>query len=228
MFPMIFGIIAGALGALSSFSSSIQAGSAQRQQAEMMKANAELMRRNAQVEAERGRQEAYELDSRKSKLRREFMETQAHNRVALGTGNVDMTSGSALDVSLGNIDSFAADMEDNAFTVAMKNWETNEKVKGMEHQAANMDANATYLDKTAANLGSSLLTAGLSGAMGFAGAYSMAGGSLSSLFGFGSSTGTQAAGLPAISGGATNWQGLTTPEGLSQYAKIFPQGLKLP
>lgn len=188
MFPMIFGLLAGALGAFSSFSSSMQAGAAQRQQAAQLAANAAIARRNADIEAEAGRNEAYELQRQRAKLRREFMADQAHNRVALGIGNVDMGSGSALDVSLGNIDAFASDMADNAFAVAMKKWETGERVKNARAHADAMDANASYLNKTAATLGSSLLTAGLAGAGSFAGAYSMAGGSLSNLFGFGDST----------------------------------------
>ena len=185
MFPLIFGIVSGALSALSSFSGSMQAGANQRQQAAQMRANAEITRRNADIERERGRQEAYEQDRQKIRLRREFNDKQAANRLALGAGYVDMTSGSALDQSLGNIDAFASDMADNKYAVAMRKWESREKEKGLRAQADNLAANASYLDRTAANIGTSLLTAGLSGAGSFAGAYSIAGGSLPELFGFG-------------------------------------------
>lgn len=194
MFPLLIGIAAGALTAFSTFSSSMRQGAAQRQQAAQLQANAAIQRRNAQIELERSRQEAYGQDRQKSRLRREFMQRQAHNRVALASGNVDMASGSALDVALGNIDAFAADMGDNAFAVAMKKWEGREKFKNLHAQANAMDANASYLNKTADTIGSSLLTAGLTGLGGFASGYTLAGGSLSKLLNFSSSPATIAEG----------------------------------
>lgn len=185
MFSMIFGIISGALAALSGFGSSMAQGNSQRMQAANLKAQAQANRRNADMELERSRAAAYEQDRQKTRLRREFNNIMSDNRVSLAAGNVDMASGSAMDVAQGNINNFAADMGDNAYARAMRLWEGREQHKNLNWQADVQDAHASYLDRTAATVGSSLLTAGLAGAGGFASGYTMAGGSLGSLFGFG-------------------------------------------
>ena len=197
MFPLIFGAVAGALSALSTFSQSMQAGAAQRQQAAQLEANARVARNNATLELERGRIESWEQDRQKSRLRREFNDKQGHNRIFLGAGNVDMASGSALDVQLGNIDAFAADMADNKYAVAMRKWEARQQANNYTAQANALEANSSYLDRSAANIGTSLFSAALSGGGAFAGAYTMAGGNLGRLFGFGEKTAAAVAANPA-------------------------------
>lgn len=184
MFSMLFGIISGALAAMSSFGSTLTQGNNQRIQAAMLQSQAQANRRNADMALERSRAEAHEQDRQKIRLRREFNNIMADNRVSLAAGNVDMASGSAMDVAQGNINNFAADMGDNAYARAVRLWEGKEQHKNLNWQADAQDRNASYLRSTAANLGTSLLSAGLSGAGGFASGYTMAGGSLSSLFGF--------------------------------------------
>lgn len=199
MFSMIFGIISGALAAMSAFGGSMAQGGSQRMQAAAMRSQAEASRRNADIALERSRAEALEQDRQKSRLRREFGNVMADNRVSLAAGNVDMSSGSAMDVANGNINNFAADLADNSYARAMRLWEGRQQHKNLNWQADVQDANASYLRRTAANMGTSLLSAGLAGAGGFAGGYTMAGGSLSNLFGSGG-----AAGLwdkPAAGGG---------------------------
>lgn len=176
-------LTAGGLTAANTFAASRQQAAQQKAQGKALQAQADVARQQAEMTAEKGRIEAEAFDRQKSELRREYEAVQGRNRSLLAAGNVDMSSGSAQDVSLGNIDRFAADVGENAYQKALKGWETAQEVKNLNYQAASLDAQGGYLKKSAGNLGSSLLTAGLSGITSGLGMYGMAGGRLSSLFG---------------------------------------------
>ena len=181
---MIFGLISGALSAFQSFSQAQAQISQAQNQARVMAANAQVTRQNAAMQARQKEEEARVQDREKSRLRRDFQELQAANATSLASGNVDLSSGSALDVSLGNIQNFSVDMADNAYAVAMKKWEAREQLR-LANQSANiMEKNASWLRKSSGNAATSLLSATISGAGGFAQGYSLAGGSLGKLFGF--------------------------------------------
>ena len=149
MSAMAIGIATAAMTALSSFSQSQQQSQQQKEQASALQAKASATRKQT---ARKGRVEAENYDRQKSALRREFQETQGRNRSLLAAGNVDMGGGSALDVSLGNIERFAADVGENAYQKALKQWETAQEVKNINYQAATLDAQGSYLKKTAGNL----------------------------------------------------------------------------
>lgn len=172
----ILGITMGALTAANALASSQQQAQQQKAQGSALQAQAAQVRQQASLEAQRGRVEAENHDRQKSALRREFQEAQGRNRSLLAAGNVLMDSGSARDVSLGNIDRFAADVGENAYQKALRQWETAQSVKNLDYQAATLDAQGSYLKKSAANLGTSLLTAGLTGLSAGLGTYGMAGG----------------------------------------------------
>lgn len=180
---LTIGLVSGGLSALSTFGSSMAQGQQQRNQAAAMEAQASQTRAQAEVEAQKGAIEAETIDRQKSKIRREFEELQGRNRATLGAGNIDMTSGSALDVSQGNINSFAEDMGENHYQKFLKQWETDQNVKTMNWQADQYDANSSYLKRTADNFGTSLLKAALGGAATGLGSYVMAGGKFGGLFG---------------------------------------------
>lgn len=201
MGAMGFGLGMGALSLFSGLAGAEKARSGQLAQAAQARSQAGLIRAQAAADKESGEREAYELDKRKRELRREFKETMGGNRSRLGAGNVDMASGSALDVAEGNIARFAADMGDNAYAKALKLWETDTRERAAKYQAAAREADADYLSQTAGNIGASILTGLIGGAGGFASGYSMAGGSLKSLFGVKGAR----PGLSAISPGAASW-----------------------
>ena len=183
MGAMIFGIISAALSAFQGFSQSQAQISQSQNQARVMEANAKITRQNAAMEKERNLQEARAQEREKIRLREEFNATESANRVSLGAGNVDMTSGSAFDVSMGNINAFAADMGENAYAVALKKWEAAERERIGNEQAHIMEENASWLKKSSGNTLTSLLTAGIGGFGGFTQGYSTAGGKLGTLFG---------------------------------------------
>ena len=182
MFSMIFGLISGALSAFQAFSNSQMQIAQAQNQARVLQANAQVTRQNAALQAEQSRQQALQQDREKSRLRREFARQEAANRIALGAGNVDMSTGSAQDVALGNIQNFAADMGDNAYATAMKKWEAAEQERIGRQSAHIMEENASWLKQSAGNPVTSLLSAGISGFGGFAQGYTLAGGSLKKLF----------------------------------------------
>lgn len=141
----------------------------QQSQANMLDAQANATRRQADLQARQGELEAQEIERQKSKLRREFEAAQGRNRSLLAAGNVDMSSGSAADVSEGNIDRFAAEVGENAYSAALKRWETEEQRKQGYYQADLYNAQATYLNRSSGSLGLSLLKGAIAGGAQFAG-----------------------------------------------------------
>lgn len=174
------GLAMGGLSAATSLLGSARQRSQQERQARALEAQAGEYRRQENLARQKGEIEAANVDRRKSQLRREYEREQSRNRILLGSGNVDMGSGSARDAALGNIDRFAADIGENAYDRALKQWEANENAKTLDYQARDADARANYLRRTASNMGPGLLTAALSGAGGFVSGYTMAGGKFGS------------------------------------------------
>ena len=179
----VLGLTIGGLTAAGSLASSQAQAAQQKAQADALQAQSSAARQQADMQRRKGEIEAQEYDRQRSLLRRQFEETQGRNRSLLAAGNVDMSSGSALNVSMGNIERFASDVGENAYQKALSLWSSEQQAKNLDWQADIYNAQSSYLNKTAGNLGTSLLTAGLSGLTSGLGTYTMAGGSLSSLFG---------------------------------------------
>ena len=99
-----------------------------------------------------------------------------HSRSLLASGNLDLGSGSALDLLTGNANLFADDMAVNRYNRAMAGWEAGEAAKQQEYMARQYDSQASYLKKTSGSVGRSLLTGIVKGSVSGLGAYSMAGG----------------------------------------------------
>lgn len=173
----------GGLTGVGSLAASQTKAAQQRMEADALRAQADVSRQQAEMQRRQGEVEAQNYDRQKSQLRREFTATQGKNRSLLAAGNVDMASGSALDVSLGNIDRFAADVGENAYQKALALWSAEQQARTLDAQADIYSAQSSYLRRTAGNLGTSLLTAGLSGLTSGLGVYSMAGGNIAGLFG---------------------------------------------
>lgn len=165
--PLSLGATVGGLSAGSHLLSGLASSSQQAAQGQTLSAQAEQARRQAGQIAQTGRQELAAIDRERSKLTRDYRNIQSANAVALGAGNVDLSSGSAMDVAAGNADRFAADIGDNAYSRALKDWETREQVKAANHQADLLDSQASYARRAANNLLPTLLGAGLAGATGF-------------------------------------------------------------
>lgn len=135
----------------------------QETQASALAAQANAQRRQTELQARQGAVEAEEIERQKSQLRRQFEAEQGHNRSLLAAGNVDMSSGSAQDVSEGNIMEFGQAMGQNRYNVALKQWETEENRKAGMYQADLYDAQSSYLKRTAGSFGLSLLKGVLAG-----------------------------------------------------------------
>lgn len=146
-----------ALSTVSTIIDSEQQRAQREAQGEAMEAQAVAQRQQAELIQEKGNIEARNIEKQKRQLRREFEQAQGRNRSLLAAGNVDMTSGSALDVSLGNIDRFSVEMGQNAYDVALKKWETAEQVKNANYQADVYEAQGSYLQNSAGSFGTSLL-----------------------------------------------------------------------
>lgn len=204
---MAIGLGLGGLTAATSLAQAEKSRNDQLARASQAKAQAAMIRAQAASDKRAGELEAYEIDKQKTRIRREYQEIMSRNRAQLGAGNVDMSSGSALDVASGNIDNFASDMGDNAYRRALKLWETEARDQTARYQADVQDASATYLQRTAGSIGTSILTGLVSGAGGFASGYSLAGGSFKNLFSFGHG------GIEELAPGSANWAGVSGPKG---------------
>ena len=156
-----------AMSAVSSFTGSMSQQAQARAQASNLEAQADMARKQSEIAAQKGELEARAIERQKREIRRKFEAIQGKNRANLGAGFVDMTSGSPLEISLGNIDRFAEDMGENAYEAALKRWEAETAQKTYEYQAAMYDAQADNVSQSAGNLMTTLLGAGMAGMGGF-------------------------------------------------------------
>lgn len=198
--PIAIGLGMGALNAVSSASSSAmqtqQMLANAKAQAAQMQAQANAMRQNAENQRIAGEMEAKKIDERKTEIRKEYNDIQSKNRTLLASANVDLSTGSAADIAEGNINNFAADLSENAYAKAVKEWETRNNYNRAMAEANYMNASADYTRRAAnaqaqSSQGASVLNALISGAGGFMTGYGFAGGKFPSLF---SSSGAGAGG----------------------------------
>lgn len=160
MFPLIMGIVQAGLGLLQSVGGSI---SQQRQQAKQLRTQAAFLRNKQKYDQAQARVDADNIGRNRSRLTEAFRETQGANRVKLGAGNVDMASGSALDVSLGNINRYAQDVADNSYSRAVRLWEASENDRNLQWQIDAANAQSSYLKKSAKEMEGTLLDLALPG-----------------------------------------------------------------
>ena len=176
MGAMTLALAAGGLSALSAAANVSSQNRQAKYQAELAGAQADAARNQAKVTAEQGRIEAENLDREKSALTRQYADLQAGNAAAFGALGVDMSSGSALDIMEGNVSRYAQNVGENRYQKAVSEWATRQNVNAALTGAKNYDSQASYYRSTVQGLGSTLLTAGLSGLTSGLGAYAMAGG----------------------------------------------------
>lgn len=176
MGAMTLALTMGGLSALSSIASTSQQNRQAQYNKKMAEAQAQAARNQAKVTAEKGRIEAENLDRERNALTRQYADLQAGNVASFGALGVDMSSGSAMDVLSGNASRYAGDVGLNRYQKAVNQWETDENVKASLTNAANYDAAASWYGNSVKGLGSTLLTAGLSGLTSGIGAYATAGG----------------------------------------------------
>ena len=174
--PLTLALAAGGLAAVSSIADTRAQNKQAKYQAEVAGAQADAARNQAKVTAEQGRIEAENLDREKSALTRQYADLQAGNAAAFGALGVDMSSGSALDIMEGNASRYAQNVGENRYQKAVSEWATRQNVNAALTSAKNYDSQASYYRSTVQGLGSTLLTAGLSGLTSGLGAYAMAGG----------------------------------------------------
>ena len=169
MGAMTLALTMGGLSALSSIASTSQQNRQAQYNKKMAEAQAQAARNQAKVTAEKGRIEAENLDRERNALTRQYADLQAGNVASFGALGVDMSSGSAMDVLSGNASRYAGDVGLNRYQKAVNQWETDENVKASL-------TNASWYGNSVKGLGSTLLTAGLSGLASGIGAYATAGG----------------------------------------------------
>ena len=174
--PLTLAIAAGGLTAVSSIASTNAQNKQAKYQASVAEAQAAQARNQAKITAEQGRIESENIDRQRNALTREYADLQAGNVASFGALGVDMSSGSAMDILKGNAARYAQDVGTNRYQKAVSEWSTRQNVNSALTTAQNYDAQASYYKSTVQGLGSTLLTAGLSGLTSGIGTYAMAGG----------------------------------------------------
>lgn len=153
---------------------------AQNRQAEyqsaVARANAEALRNQAEAERLSGIAQKESVELRRSELTKQYRSQQGSNVSLLAASGVDIGSSSAQNLLTGNALSYSSDVGENAYQAQLTQWESDYKRKNLLWQADVQDSQASYLSSTVSGLGTSLLTAGLSGAGAGLGTYAAFGG----------------------------------------------------
>ncbi len=173
--PLTLGLAMGGASLASSLIGGVTANAQNRAQAEARQAQARQLRQQASLQEQQGRVEQEALDKQKAQLRRQYEETRGANRVALGQGNVDPASGSALQIADANAAAFAQDIGETAYMKALKAAETRNLAAASRSQANSLDALASWQKRAASSLAPTLIGALTSGASGFMTGYSWGG-----------------------------------------------------
>ena len=174
--PLTLAIAAGGLSAVSGIAGVSAQNRQAKYQASVAEAQADAARSQAKIEAEKGRLASENSDRERNALTRRYADLQAGNAASFGALGVDMSSGSAMDIMKGNASRYAADVGTNRYQKAVNEWAARQNVNSALTSAQNYDSQASYYRSTVQGLGSTLLTAGLSGLSSGLGVYAMAGG----------------------------------------------------
>ena len=147
-----------------------QANSAQAQ-AQTAANNALAAQQQADLALQKGEAEKRRIDTERDTASRDYQAQAAAQRSLLASGNVDLASGSAADSLLGNAAIYGEDAAANRHNWALADWQAGENARQALLQADAFNAQsqgysrqASWLSKSAGNIGNSLLSAGLAGA----------------------------------------------------------------
>ena len=151
---------------------------AARAQAQAAANEATARQQQADIELQKGEMEKRRLDTERDTLHRAYQERAGTKRSLLAAGNVDIASGSAADSLLGDAALLGEDMATNSYTRSLADWQAAEKARQARWEADQLaarssllQAQASWIGKSAGSLGDSLLSAGIAGA-GRLGSYS--------------------------------------------------------
>ncbi|MCP4127772.1 MAG: hypothetical protein GY753_11995 [Gammaproteobacteria bacterium] len=172
----VFAIISAVVTAISTFSQMEATRKDKEYKAAVERNNAIAKRQQADVTRRKGEVAMRAKDEEKKKLKREYTAAAGTNRSLLAAGNVDLTTGSALDLLEGNYNRFADDAGEIEYQKELTGWEHRREAQIQEWEGDVADSNASYLEKTAGSTGKSLLGGVLAGGASFASSYVAAGG----------------------------------------------------
>ena len=155
MFFLIFAAIAAGLSAIKKS----QKETAQKSyEANVASANADAKRQEAIVTRQKTEIEARAKAKEGERIKREYRSQAGTNISLLAKGNLDISSGSALDLLEGNANLFADDMGEIAYEKSQIEWSGNREADLQDWEADVFDSRASYLEKTKGGLGTSLLS----------------------------------------------------------------------
>jgi len=190
--PMLIFAVISAVAAAASTYAQMEAQRKQKEyQAQIARNNALAKQQQADLTRRKTEVAMRAKDVEKKKVRRGYMEAAGTNKSLLAAGNVDLTTGSALDLLEGNYNRFADDMGELEYQKDLIGWEGEREAQLQEWQGDVELSNASYLEGTAGTQQGSLLGGVISGGSSFASSYASAGGF----------SGTAGGGKTAVGGG---------------------------
>lgn len=193
----------GVMAAAQSFMSSEAQRAQSKYEAKVAASNAEAMRQQADLTRKQTEAAQRAKDREREQLRMDYETVSGSNRSLLAASGVDLGSGSASDVLIGNAGRFASDVGENRLQRAWIGWSGDREADLQDWQGDVYASQSSYLKRTAGSMGTSLLTAGMKGVMTGLTAYSMAGGA----FGGAGSTPFSGAGFTGNVGDSTGTGG---------------------
>jgi hypothetical protein len=178
-------LVMGALGAISAFQQAEAQRVQQQYEAEIARNNAVAKQQQAEIVRQRTESERVAADEESHEVKRKYLDAAGTNMSLLASKNVDISTGSALDLLEGNLNAFADDMGEMAYQKELNTWAGKREAQVFDYEADVLNSNASFLERTAGSVGQSLLTAGLSGLGGglstFAGGGGFSAGSTSTI-----------------------------------------------
>ncbi len=167
----IFAILSAVMTAVKTFST-MEAQRRDKQYKAKVEANNAIAKRQQADIARRQTEAATRAkDQEKKKLKREYTKAAGTNKSLLAAANVDLTTGSALDLLEGNYNRFADDMGEIEYARALKGWEGEREADILEWEAETGETHSSYLESTAGSTGTSLLGGAIAGGSSYASSY---------------------------------------------------------
>jgi hypothetical protein len=167
----VIAIIGAVISAVSAFSQMEAQRKQQEYQAKVAKANATAKQQQALLTRKKTEVAQRAVDEEKKDVKRNYESAAGTNRSLLAAGNLDLTSGSALDLLEGNFNRFADDMGELEYDKALKGWEGSREAQLQEFEADVDLSKASFLSSAAGSTGDSLLAGGLAGGSSFASSF---------------------------------------------------------
>ncbi len=114
--------------------------------AEVARLNAQSALQDAKLEEYKASVEQLRLQTEKEQVRKGYNQEKGRNVSTMASANIDLSSGSALDLLQGNANEFAEDMGTQKYNQILADWEAEQAVNNYIYQSKQLESSANMLD----------------------------------------------------------------------------------